>query len=583
VGASIGRTAHRAGFPSGRAMLPEGHIEAVTTGAIFNLADFRAEAPGVTSTAELVARLYAADALDRLAAANGQFAAAIYDRPYHRLVLITDRLCTTGIHVWRHDGEIVFATQLFTILGDPRIARRPDGAALAQLFTMQRTIGETTPVAGVTALPAACIATYDDAGEKHRPYWRLRWSVGSFSEDEGAEALAESLRRAVARQAIGRQNGLLLSGGVDSRLVLAAAGAHALSCWTTAGYDGNPELALARQTAAIFGAPHHTLLVDPADTLSVNDDTVVESSGLYPASNPMSAFLLRVGEACDVVLTGHGLDYTLRGYYLPTRFAELLDSRTRLALLAPIPSKPTGRDVFARLRQGPPRSTIRRIVRRERAEEWWRGQEIAMDRVLRPWLESDDPYNAWDAFILHSVNKHYAFTGMMASRAVADLAIPAFDNEVFGIYLGMTPTWRVSGRLVQKALRRLSPTAARLPNANTHFRADLHPWLEVAGLFSRAVLRRLGLAKRPALPSSLHSAGSWQNLNTLYREEPRHRQRFLEIRDRLDALTLGILDADGLAACIDEHLEGRAKHAKLLRQILTHDAWVRRFGIRGHV
>jgi hypothetical protein len=297
----------------------------------------------------------------------------------------------------------------------------------------------------------------------------------------------------------------------------------------------------------------------------------------------MSAFLPRVGHACDVLLTGHGLDYTLRGYYLPTRFAEIMGSRTRLALLAPIPKRPQGRDVFLRLRQGPPRETVMRIVRQNRTDEWWHGQESTMDRVLRPWLESDEPYNAWDGYILHAVSKHYAFTGMMATRAVADLAVPAFDNEVFDVYLGMKPAWRVSGRLVQKALRLLSPEAARLPNANTHFRADLHPWLEVSGLLLRAALRRVGIANRPALPSALHSAGSWQNLNSLYREEPGHRQRFKEIRNRVDSLTLGILDADGISNCIDEHLEGRAKHTKLLRQLLTHDAWVRRFEISGDV
>jgi len=311
----------------------------------------------------------------------------------------------------------------------------------------------------------------------------------------------------------------------------------------------------------------------------VNDDTVVDSGGLYPASNPMSAFLPRVSEGCDVVLTGHGLDYTLRGYYLPTRFLKIGGSKTRLPSLRPIPARPTGGDVFEALRQGPPRSIVERIVRPERADEWWRGQEALINQVLQPWLDSDDPYNAWDAFILHSVNKHYAFTTMMATRAVADLAIPAFDNEVFQVYLGMRPAMRVSGRLVHNAMKRLSPELAAFPNANTHFRADLNPWLEVGALLVRAGLRRLGLANRTELPSQSHSEGSWQNINSLYREELGHRRRFTEIRQRLDSMTCGVLCADGLAACIDEHLDGRADHPKLLRQLLTHDAWMRRFGI----
>lgn len=84
---------------------------------------------------------------------------------------------------------------------------------------------------------------------------------------------------------------------------------------------------------------------------------------------------------------------------------------------------------------------------------------------------------------------------------------------------------------------------------------------------------------RTALPSSAHSEGSWQNLGALYRELPAFRQRLAEIRNRLDALAFHCLDADGLAKCIDEHLAGDAKHDKLLRQLLTHDAWARTYEV----
>jgi asparagine synthetase B (glutamine-hydrolysing) len=575
-GGALGIAAHRGGFPDGWTTSRTG-AEVVVTGAIFNVGEFAI--PDVRTAAALVSTLYDQDELSRLAQANGQFAAAIYDRAHHRLVLITDRMATTAIHVWRSGDEVVFATQLYTLLGDRRIKRKPDRAAIAQLFTMQRTIGDTTPIAGVVALPAACIATFEGSKERQHTYRLLEWKAAGFDDDEGAAMLADALRRAVSRQSVGQRNGLLLSGGVDSRMVLAAAPEKSLTCWTTAGYEHNPELKLAQRVAELFGAQHTALIVDPADTLSVHDNTVVESGGLYPASNPMSAFLSKVGEQCDVLLTGHGLDYTLRGYYLPARFARIGGSKTRLPALRPRAARPSGADVFDSLRQGPPRPTIERIVRPECSADWWRGQEGEMESVLRPWLDSSEPYNAWDAFILHAVNKHYAFTGMMAARAVSDLAIPAFDDEVLNVYLGMTPQARVSGRVVHKAIRIMAPEAASLPNANTDFPADLNPWLEVAALLVRGGLRRVGLTKRASLPSPMHSAGSWQNIEMLYRAEPGHRTRFQSIRRRLDSLTCGILNANGLAACIDEHLEGRAAHTKLLRQLLMHDAWVSRFGI----
>ena len=160
-----------------------------------------------------------------------------------------------------------------------------------------------------------------------------------------------------------------------------------------------------------------------------------------------------------------------------------------------------------------------------------------------------------------------------------DERVPAFDTEVLDIYLRMPPAWRCSGRMVQLALRELSPEIARLPNANTHFPADLNPRLEVACVLARAAFRRLGLARRPAIPTAMHSAGSWQDLSALLREDPEHRDRLIQIKGRLDSLCLSLLDPDRLARCIDDHLAGNATHTKLLRQLLTHDSWMRGFGI----
>lgn len=577
TGAALGCAAH--GHDRDAGVMAEGDWVAAALGEIFNPEDVLGGKVAMTaSLPQLALRLARESRLDRLAQANGLFALALYERTTHRLILVTDRHASFPVHLWRSGGETVFAGQIFTLLGDPRVPRKANPYALAQLFTTQRTFGRATSVANVEAVPAGTIVEIDGSGIRERPYRPLVWRKPDFSEREGADLLATSLRNAARRQAAG---GLLLSGGIDSRLVLAAAPRGSMTCWTTASYDDNPELAIARDVAALCGAAHHTLIAPPPDTLPILEQTVIDSNGLYPASTAMSVFLPRVGEACDIIHTGHGLDFTLRGYYLPARFAEIGGSRTRLPALRPIPARPTGADILAGLRQGPPRTTVRRIAATGWHESWWKGQAQALQEILAPWLESDEPYNAWDAFILHALSKHYAFTGMMATRAVGNLRMLAFDDEVFDVYLRMPPAWRCSGRMVKRALRLLSPDAARMANANTHFAADMDPWLETGTLLARGAFRRIGIARRLQAPTTIHSTGSWHDVTGLFRDEPAHRARFKDIRGRLDALTFGVLDASALAACIDEHLDGRAKHTKLLRQLLTHDGWVRSFGITG--
>lgn len=575
AGAAVGLAAHSGSRCA--SIADEGGLTVAVSGEIFDCRNLGGSA--ASNAAELILRLYRDQSLDRLADANGQFAAVLHDAARHRFLLITDRLATVPLHIWRDERGLLFATQLYVLLGNSRIPPRSDPAALAQLFTLQRTMADVTPVAGVKALPAATILQIDPGGTESRSYWQLRWRRPDYTRTEGAERLAHALRAALRRQADGDDVGLLLSGGLDSRLVLAAATRKPL-CWTTASFEGNPELAIAREVARLGGASHRPLIVDPAATLAVQEETTRVSGGMFPASTSVAAFMPDVAAGSRISLTGHGLDYTLRGYYLPARFLSIAGSSTRLPMLAQLPPRPSAAFLFDHLRQGPPRRTIDRIVRSGCREEWYGAQIETIDRWLAPWLQSDEPVNAWDAFILAQVSKHYAFTSMAAVRAFTDLRIPAFDSDVLAVYLAMPPQWRIEATMTQQAMRLLSPEMARLPNANTGFRADLNSWFEIGALLGRAALRRIGLVRRPATPTGSHSAGSWQNLGTLFREDPAHRARFAAIRGRLDALCFGVLDADGLAACIDEHLEGRAKHTKLLRQLLTHDSWVQTAGMR---
>ncbi|MEQ8603717.1 MAG: asparagine synthase-related protein [Marivibrio sp.] len=578
-GLAVGAVLHRRG-PSGGAAQQDG-LDVVVCGEILNAAELSGRPDA--AAASLILELYRADALSKLKDANGLFAAAICDPAQHRLVLVTDRFCSFPIHVHQDPARLAFAGQIAALLAEGRTPRKASAAGLAQLFTMQRTVAEDTNIAGVRALPAATIFTADRDGTREERYWSLEWGRAFQSEREAAEALETALRRAVAREtSCGASTpGLLLSGGLDSRLILAASEPGRLACFTTASYSENPELGIARTLGEGRGKYFKPLVVEPSATLDLLDQTTLDSNGLYPASTQISAFMPAVGEACDVALTGHGLDYTFRGYYMPARFLEIAGSKTRLPALRGVPPHPTGADVLQNLRQGPPQETIDRIVLEKKAAFWWEGQAERLDSVLAPWLNSSEPLNAWDAFILHSLSKHYAFTGMMAVRAACNLRLTTYDHDVFNVYLGMPPAWRVRAGVALDAMARLSPDLARLPNANTGARSDLGPWKEVAFLLGRAALRRAGFVAQPRPPSAMHSAGSWQNADALYREDPAHREHFIAIRDRLDALTFGLLCPTALRTVIDEHLEGRRSHSKLLRFLMTHDSWVRQMGIAG--
>ncbi len=529
----------------------------------------------------LIMTLYKKRKLLDLKKFNGLFCACIYDGKEKSLHLITDRYSSFPIHYYIGSSNFIFATSIFTLLAEGSIPRSICEIGLSQLFSLQRTLGHYTNVKDVRAMPAGSIFTIKNGRLSAQKYWHLEWQNQDLSDWEVAEKLSLALKAAVTSQTspdLG-QAGLLLSGGVDSRLVLGSSDTGKLSSWTVASYETNPELLIAEQVAKICGSAFHPIIVSPERILDWQETSTLENNGLYPASTQYSCFVGTAASECDALLSGHGLDYTLRGYYLPAKFLSALGSNTRLPSLRKLPKKINGRVILDNLRQGPPRAVIDGIIKPGKHKTWWANIETCFDDTLAPWIDSDEPINAWDAFIVGQLSQHYAFSGMMAVRGASNVRMPAFDNRVFDIYLGMSPQQRIRGSAVYFALELISKDLSKLKNANTGFAASIGPWNEIFVQLSRGMLRKCKILQKEKLPSSKHSHGSWQNLGALYKDDPAHRFRLLDIRKRLDSLSFNLLENDALAKCIDDHLDGLEQHTKLLRQLITHDSWVQIFNM----
>ncbi|MDC0476379.1 asparagine synthase-related protein [Alphaproteobacteria bacterium] len=530
---------------------------------------------------DLLLGIYKNGGLNHLDKINGLFCAFIADEREQAVHLITDRYASFPIHCYNGAKGFIFGTSIYTMLKEGSIPRRACEIGVAQLFSLQRTVGSYTNISNVKPLPSGSITTLSRNGVSSKKYWHLRWNDQKLSDNEAAERLAAALTAAVDIQSTkGTANpGLLLSGGVDSRLILGCANNNTLSCWTVASYRQNPEMAIAATAANLCDSKFHPIVVNPESILDWQDITTIENNALYPASTQFSCFVGAAAKTCDTLLTGHGLDYTLRGYYLPAKFLEIFGSKTRLPTLRQLSDEINGQIILDNLRQGPSKSTINRIVKSKKLESWWHGIEGSIDNALQPWIASQEPINAWDAFILSQVSQHYAFTSMMALRAVSNARIPAFDNQLFDLYLGMSPQQRIRGTAVYKALKLISRDLAELENANTGFAASMGSWNEILAQLSRAALRKTRVVKRHVLPSPKHSAGSWQNLGNLFKDDPAHRKRLIDIKERIDTVSFGLLDHDEIVRCIDDHLSGEEQNTKLLRQLLTFDSWVQSYKI----
>jgi asparagine synthase (glutamine-hydrolysing) len=556
-------------------MAERGDLYVLIDGEVFD------EAVPIERPAEIVADLYRDGLAERIAWLNGSFAAIVVDTRRREIVLATDRVGSRSLFVW-HDGpNLAVASRLAALLADSRVSRRLSTQGLVELVALQRTVADHTQYADIHAMTAAQLWTYRDGTLSRRQSRRLAWTRLDFSEREGAVRLAEALTRAAARRTADPvRHGVLLSGGLDARLVVAAArrAGRTPSC-LTAGTFRNIEVSLAEAAARRAGAPFQFYENPPSRLIEAFDGAAVASDGLFTAPVNLFGLLPALAREHDVLLSGHGLDYTFRGYYLPCRMVQVAGSTTRLPRLRSIPDG-TPETLVRNLRVGIKAAAVEAVLRPSVRREL-EARKIAAMRAAIAGADIDNPYNAWDAYILSCLGRHYAYSDFVAMETVIRHRALAFDNEVFDLYLAMPPEWRASGRMMQGAMIRLGPDLMRLPDANTGIRASWPFQLQIALVFGCALARRLRLAHTSTLPDPTMTHGSWANFAELLRRDVRWAGRLAALSSNAALLDSGLFERDGLAAVVRQHLDRTANHVKLLLQLLTLASWLEQHSYSG--
>jgi len=221
---------------------------------------------------ELLVHLYEEYGEAMVHTLEGMFAFAIWDQRERRLLLARDRFGEKPLFVHERAGQLLFASELTSLLGVRPQLRELDPVALDAFFVFAYVPGPGTIVPGVRQLaPGRLLSWRREDGVRERSWWspperaiRRRESLHAVAE-EARQLFAEAVRtRLVADVPVG----VFLSGGVDSTLVAAVAAqesARRLKTFTV-GYDVGAvnETERAREVARRLQSEHHEVTLTQA-------------------------------------------------------------------------------------------------------------------------------------------------------------------------------------------------------------------------------------------------------------------------------------------------------------------------------
>jgi asparagine synthase (glutamine-hydrolysing) len=317
----------------------DGTIWVVYNGEIYNHLDLRdqavklgfAECASRTDTESLI-QAYQAFGLDCFQRLNGMFAVAIVDHCHQRLVLARDRMGIKPLYYYWDGSDLVFASELKTLVLHPAVSRAIDHKALNIYLALGYVPSPYCMLAGVKKLSPGHLLVLENGVLQEQPFWRP--TLQSNDPKPLVELVSETrtlLQNAVSGQLMGDVPlGVLLSGGLDSTIITALAcryhpsSVHTFSIgFRTAAPALDPcynlDFFRARLTAQQLGTLHHEIICDnqSANLIpALEEQFYTLDEPLWEASH-ISLKLLAVlarEHGVKVLLTGDGSDELFGGY-----------------------------------------------------------------------------------------------------------------------------------------------------------------------------------------------------------------------------------------------------------------------------
>ena len=254
---------------------------------------------------------------------NGMFGVAIWDVTKRRLVVARDPMGIKLIYYREHKGRLSFGSEIRPVQCGQPSKTEVDPLALNLFLRFRYTPSPLTIFKGVRKLaPGAMLVVENGTCREQRWY---NYTPVPFespkSDEEATRELLDLYRGAVKRHLLSDVPvGLLLSGGLDSGLLLALMNEHG-GPWPayTIGYGDSfqdDELRDAAETAALLGAKHVQVQLDQAEFERSLPKIVACLEEPIAASSivPMYFVCQRARQDVKVALFGQGPDELFGGY-----------------------------------------------------------------------------------------------------------------------------------------------------------------------------------------------------------------------------------------------------------------------------
>jgi len=267
---------------------------------------------------------------------NGIFSFAIWDTKNKSLFMARDHFGVKPLYYSFVNGNLVFASEIKSILEFPEIEAKIDKQGICELFGIgpAHTAG-TTAFKNINELKPANYIVYNENGIYVSQYWKLKSEPHTDNLDKTCEKVRYLLEDSIRRQLVSDVPlCTFLSGGLDSSIITLYAanyckenGLPPLNTYSVDYIDNdknfvktdfqpNSDNYYIDLMSNKLNTNHHTIMLDTPELAKSLEDAMIarDMPGMADVDSSLLLFCKNVKDEATVTLTGECADEIFGGY-----------------------------------------------------------------------------------------------------------------------------------------------------------------------------------------------------------------------------------------------------------------------------
>lgn len=400
--------------------------------------------------------------IKNLSKLNGNFSLLFNDE--NTTIAITDRFNSRELYIDKVNNKVI----RFKDIDFSKYQINEN--AVFEFLVMQRTFGTKTIFRDLNLIPPASLVKIH-RGEivAFDKYWEFKHNHLNYSLFEASKILADLLIAAYKLYSKGiKEKGILLSGGLDSRLVLGVANDPDLMAYTI-GDCINNEVLIAKSAANLYGIKHN-YIKRPPNYYNLHFNKAVKMAfgkNMFAHAH----FFLLEEQKNTTFFHGHGIDYLFRGTYLPKKRNNYFGVKTLKYSI----DKSLNHDniidyyiknsSFSLYKKG-----VLNIFNKSSRVEVLSNLKNSLKECIKELYKDKNisVLDVWEYLNYHDLSRHYTNLNLTSIRSVSSERTLIFENKLFDFYLSLPHQIKLNDRLIKETFKLIDYRLLEINDANTN-------------------------------------------------------------------------------------------------------------------